>query len=273
MPSTNIWQQSQVHGERLRKRLPSVKEGSVSDASPTSKPPQGVSLDGGMMHIRGEGWKEFKVGAVFNIEQHLKRDPNSHTKQLLPHATQLDYTAVLGNVDPFEPVFNQLIQQRGCPPTDILCVNADGAEWIWNLAKRSFPHSTHIVDWYHARQHLYQAAQAFHTNDKSGMDECLTQWTEALFAGDLDVLTFPLDKAGFSQYSHYFHTHRERMQYQRFRDAGLPIGSGTIESGVKQFKARLTGAGMRWSRVGAERMLAIRSAVLGCDFDRLWDAA
>ena len=50
------------------------------------------------------------------------------------------------------------------------------------------------------------------------------------------------------------------MQYQEFQEQYYPIGSGTGESGVKQFKARLTGAGMRWSRL---------AAVLGHHFDQL----
>jgi hypothetical protein len=63
------------------------------------------------------------------------------------------------------------------------------------------------------------------------------------------------------------------MQYQAFLEDGYPIGSGTVESGVKQFKLRLTGAGMRWSRKAAEEMLVIRGAVMGQRFDALWDAA
>jgi len=58
-----------------------------------------------------------------------------------------------------------------------------------------------------------------------------------------------------------------------FREEGYPIGSGTVESGIKQFKARLTGSGMRWSRPGAERMLIVRASVLGDSFDALWQAA
>jgi hypothetical protein len=54
---------------------------------------------------------------------------------------------------------------------------------------------------------------------------------------------------------------------------GYPIGSGAIESGVKQYKTRLAGPGMRWSRPGAERMLVIRSAVLNGAFDLLWRVA
>ena len=53
----------------------------------------------------------------------------------------------------------------------------------------------------------------------------------------------------------------------------VSIGSGTVESGVKQFKHRLTGPGMRWSRPGAQRMIVIRGAIMTEDFDALWDAA
>ena len=63
------------------------------------------------------------------------------------------------------------------------------------------------------------------------------------------------------------------MQYLKFREEGLPIGSGTVESGVKQFKQRLSGTGMRWYLDNANRMLIIRSAVLGHDFQSLRDAA
>ncbi len=63
------------------------------------------------------------------------------------------------------------------------------------------------------------------------------------------------------------------MQYLEFREEGWPLGSGTVESGVKQFKQRLTGTGMRWNAANADRMLVIRAAVLGGDFDALWNAA
>ena len=60
------------------------------------------------------------------------------------------------------------------------------------------------------------------------------------------------------------------MTYLQFREDGLPIGSGTVESGVKQFKQRLSGTGMRWHLDNAQRMIILRSAILGHDFDDLW---
>jgi len=68
----------------------------------------------------------------------------------------------------------------------------------------------------------------------------------------------------------YFERHQRRMQYLAFRENGLPIGSGTVESGVKQFKQRLCGTGMRWNDDCAQRMLVIRSVSLSGAFDDLW---
>src|SRR6185369_1792551 len=71
----------------------------------------------------------------------------------------------------------------------------------------------------------------------------------------------------------YFQHHQRRMQSLEFRENGFPIGSGTVERAVKQFKLRLTGTGMRWNPANAQRLLIIRAAVLGKDFHALWDNA
>jgi len=71
----------------------------------------------------------------------------------------------------------------------------------------------------------------------------------------------------------YFREHIRRMQYAQFRVDGLPIGPGGVESGVWQFKQRLSGPGMRWSRPALDRMVVFRSAVLSQTFVQLWEAA
>jgi hypothetical protein len=62
------------------------------------------------------------------------------------------------------------------------------------------------------------------------------------------------------------------MCCQEFRPNAYPIDSGTVESAVKQFKARLTGPRMHWLHPAAERMFVLRVAVLDHSFDRLWAA-
>jgi cytochrome P450 len=46
------------------------------------------------------------------------------------------------------------------------------------------------------------------------------------------------------------------------RRVKLTIGSGTDESGIKAFKHRLTGPGLRWSHPATARMLVIRAAII-----------
>ena len=70
----------------------------------------------------------------------------------------------------------------------------------------------------------------------------------------------------------YFENNKRRMHYMELREEGYLIGSGVVESAAKQFKARFTGPGMRWTREGIAHLIPIRSAVLGDTFDRLWPA-
>ncbi len=63
------------------------------------------------------------------------------------------------------------------------------------------------------------------------------------------------------------------MNYLQMREEEWPIGRGMVESGAKQFKARFSGPGMRWSRQNAENLLPVRAAVLSGRFDQMGDAA
>lgn len=279
IPKWSLWAQTGHHGERLKVYV-DRQQTHVGVERVVLPPPgcdhqqrKGVSMDGGMVHIRDEGWKEFKVGTVFDIALRLERNERTRDLVEMPHGINMTYTAVLGSVDAFAPALWALAWACGVPTAADSSVTADGAEWIWNLVADYFPDSVQIVDWYHACQHLAQAAQALYPDSESAAQRWFHQRCQDLYKGEIHKITMRLDTAGLTQQAHYFHTHKRRMQYQACLEDGYPIGSGTIESGVKQFKARLTGPGMQWVRHAAEQMLVIRGAVLGDDFDILWDAA
>lgn len=130
--------------------------------------------------------------------------------------------------------------------------------------------SVQIVDWYHARQHLNQAGQALYGGEAERVKSWQEEMERALYRGQIEQITQPLEAAGLSDKAHYFDTHQRRMQYWRFREEGYAIGSGGVESGVKQFKARLCGAGMRWSWAGAQRMLTLRASLLSDTLETAW---
>jgi hypothetical protein len=231
------------------------------------------SASTGMVNIRGEGWKEFKTGVVYDVQRRTVLDPTLNEPTDVVQGVNMAYTAVLGSVSQFAPSFWALAVRYQIPQAAESSVAADGAEWIWALVDDLFPDSVQIVDWFHATQHLALAAQALFPDQPDHAQRWYTQQRTALFRGEIWKITHALDQAGLAEHSHYFHTHQRRMQYHEFREQGYPIGSGTVESGVKQFKSRLTGPGMRWSRSAAERILVLRAAILSDDFDRLWAVA
>jgi len=49
-------------------------------------------MDGGMVHIRDEGWKEFKVGTVFDIDLRLERDPRTRDLVERAHGKHMAYS-------------------------------------------------------------------------------------------------------------------------------------------------------------------------------------
>ncbi len=229
-----------------------------------------LSMDGGMVNIRQEGWKELKVGLIGDV---VSIDPPDSSVIPEVHTVPLAYTAVLGDVEAFAPVLVRAAQAQGFGDVMPSSIPADGATWIWGVADRHFPQSTQIVDWYHARQHLADAAQARFPDRPEQAAAWLQTQSDVLFEGPLDPLLADLNQAGLAEFAHYFETHRARMRYLDFQEAGLPIGSGSVESEVKQFKQRLVAPGMRWSRPGAERMIPIRAAVLDGSFDQRWSQA
>jgi hypothetical protein len=65
-----------------------------------------------------------------------------------------------------------------------------------------------------------------------------------------------------------FHNHRRWMPYDLYLAAGLPVGTGVVESACGSVvKHRMEGEGKRWSLGGAEAMLALRSLKKSHDHD------
>lgn len=279
IPASSIWRHTQAVGARLQQHLDheqsqvAVERTLVPHARLDHTQQKGISIDGGMVHIRGEGWKEFKVGTIFDVELRLERDQRTAEFVERAHGKHMAYTAVLGSVDRFAPALWALAVHHEVPTASDSSVSADGAEWIWTLVADLFPDSVQVVDWYHALQHLMQAANAVFPDDDTKARRWFDTFSDVLFQGNVFKIIQVLQRRGLHDQVRYFQVHQRRMRYAEFQEQGYPIGSGTVESGVKQFKVRLTGPGMRWSRSGAERMLVIRAAVMQGSFDALWHRA
>ena len=66
----------------------------------------------------------------------------------------------------------------------------------------------------------------------------------------------------------FFHNHRRWMRYDGYLAAGLPVGTGVVESACGSVvKHRMEGEGKRWSLEGAEAILTLRSLKKSHDND------
>lgn len=240
----------------------------------------GVALDGAIIPIRNEGWKEVKLGTVFEIAVEPEQDATTGDLVELAHAHNVSYVAHLGGPEIIGEMTWTEARRRGWEQAQDTQVLGDGAVWIWNQAALHFGESHQTVDWYHAKQHLNEAARLLKGEDTlacrrwlSSRETLLYQGQAARIAKELHQAAGALNAPALAREAAYFQTNQRRMNYLELREAAWPIGSGMVESGAKQIKARFCGPGMRWSRQGAERLLPIRTAVMSKSFDAIWNTA
>ena len=68
----------------------------------------------------------------------------------------------------------------------------------------------------------------------------------------------------------YLETHRNHINYQKFKELGLPLGSGIVESACKWLiQQRFKGVGMRWSEDGFNHLLHLRLAWGPMNYDKV----
>ena len=241
----------------------------------------GVAMDGALVNIRQEGWKELKVGCVFEIVVKPTQDPQTGDWIDLAHAQHNSYVPHLGGPDVFGQAVWAEARRRDWVHAHETIALGDGAPWIWNLVNEHFYDSRRGVDWYHATQHLWHVAHLLHGEGTAAAKRWFKDYETPLFEGHANRLatlcgqlaqSHPAVAEGLRSEAHYFEENQRRMQYLELREDGFPIGSGMVESGCKQFRARFNGPGMRWSRPGIERLLPVRAAVMGHAFDAWWKA-
>jgi hypothetical protein len=174
----------------------------------------------------------------------------------------------------FEPAaaFGRLVKaegiRRGADHVRQLTVIGDGAAWIWNLAAATFPEATHIVDIYHAREHLHSLTRSLEFMLGDRRDEWLAARLEDLDYGYIDgieqaVRKYPLEgvkKDEAEKELGYFLNNAPRMRYKWFRSRGLFVGSGVVEAGCKSVSQRLKQSGMHWTVAGADSIITLRCA-------------
>jgi hypothetical protein len=156
----------------------------------------------------------------------------------------------------------------------------DGAPWIERITFTNFPEAEQIVDWSHASGRLWQVTDAVFGKERPPGEEWVEGQLDLLWSGEVRKIVIALEGLNLEQERYppearqapgYFRSNQTRMRYDYFREAGYPIGSGTVESAANNVvHHRMRRPGRGWQRDNAQTMLAGLSELHSGRFDRAW---
>jgi hypothetical protein len=161
----------------------------------------------------------------------------------------------------------------------------DGQKYNWQIQRAWFPHFVAITDFLHVVCYLYRAAWAVAAEETTRWRQ-YESWMTACWQGRvgevLEEITVGQERLGrpppgeqlpagepwevLREVVGYLRNNHKRMDYPRYRRAGLPVTSSLVESLVGEFNSRVKGRDKYWNRsAGAEAILQVRAAVLSED--------
>lgn len=209
----------------------------------------------------------------------------------LPAGTvQARYGASLGSVLEVGVLWEQTARAAGLGPATRVHGVGDGAPWIAEQFDQHFGgQGRYLVDFYHVTEYLAAAAPAcaprapaawlerqqarLKTNQLAKVLRDLTPHVEPAASGaprprrETEESTTPVRDC-----ERYLRARRTQLDYAGTLAAGLPIGSGLIESGHRHVvQARLKRPGAWWYERHARSMLALRVVRANGDWTRYWN--
>lgn len=226
-----------------------------------------AEVDGGMILMRKESWKEVKVGRLF------KSGDCIHAGQKPGYISHSQYKAHLGNSKTFCREMEDLIDAYEVNNNRLVFIS-DGAPWIRNWIEDAYPQAISILDYYHAVEHLYGFAEK-HFKDDNKRKQWAEKQKEQLLQSKVATVIKNIRKLSNSkdalQLINYYEANRQRMDYKRYKQIGAGIiGSGAIESAHRTVvQKRMKLSGQRWSATGAQNMLNLRVTNMNGRWDKI----
>lgn len=145
----------------------------------------------------------------------------------------------------------------------VICLG-DGHDGVWNLFKEigTTSQRQEILDWYHLKENLYKVG---------GSRKRIKQAEALLWRGRVEDAIAIFDNCQRRQvinFRAYLKKHRFRLvDYETCQELQPgSIGSGAVESAVKQIGRRLKISGAQWKSESVSQMLQLRCAYLNGEF-------
>jgi hypothetical protein len=214
-------------------------------------------------------WRDIKVGVLARLGQHRTRLGQGVTRL---HHRRL--VAVLGDREALAPrLWGEALRQGILHAPQVVWLS-EGGRGVWRLCEERFArHATGVLDLYHAAPNLWKAEAAWLDGRTTQARRWLTWARHRLRHGmpdgvladleeALDVEGLPATaRATLTTVYAYLARHREHINYAMYKELGLPLGSGMVESACQWLiQQRFKGVGMRWSEDGFNHLLHLRLA-------------
>ncbi len=186
-------------------------------------------MDGSMVYVREQGWKELKLGRVFASADRIKEKKRRAIRQS-------NYVAHLGKHRAFLKKFEHLL----CGKKQVVAI-ADGTRWIWDYWDSEHPEAVQILDgpatrYYHVVEKLGEwAVQVF--SNQAARQTWMCRQEERLLSDQAEEVmeairqvTCRTAKKQQNQLLPCLNNNLSRIRYKTYRDQGYCIGSGAIEA-------------------------------------------
>lgn len=214
--------------------------------------------------------REAKLGCVFtqvglDAEGYPQRDPDSTT-----YVGAIESSTLFG-----WRIYAEALR-RGLEHAHTVIALTDGARYNRTIVQTHFPAAVHIVDLFHAYEHLTQIAQIYWGAEAKAPKG----WRDLLEAGDIRRLVRKAGQQLPASAKHkkllltelgYFENNAAQMHYAEYRAKKFFVGSGVVEAGCRTvIGQRLKQSGMRWSVRGANAIIALRCCIMSGRFEDFW---
>ncbi|PYT81807.1 MAG: hypothetical protein DMG41_34435 [Acidobacteria bacterium] len=160
------------------------------------------------------------------------------------------------------------------------CTVGDGAVWITEQREAQFgAQANYLVDFPHLCEYLSAAAEVIAAKDKSAwMTEKKNwlkdnRWPEVLESLQpfVEQAGIPAPEAPVRACFRYISNRTQFLDYKGALAAGLPIGSGEIESAHGYvFQKRLKISGAWWKMENLKKVIALRVLRANGDWEEYW---
>lgn len=205
----------------------------------------------------------------------INREPDTDAATTIPKPRVRTMVATRQPAERFGEILAWAAWARGFAAALRKAFVADGASANWTIHKQWFSDYVAILDFIHALSYVFAAAMAGQ-GFRAGW-EAYTSWIQKVWGGRVDEVIAALEvrqselgmpEEGDSETSPrcvvaealtYLQNNKDRMRYDEYRKAGLPITSSHMESTVKMFNRRVKGTEKFWSEEGAEAILQLRA--------------